>query len=368
MQDLGLILEDKLNLVLISILCISIIYVLYIINRDKTIKVLVANSNPKLPSMSISTVNNGINSISQSYIPSVHSSDPSIPNISSDNSSQLPILQSSSTTSSDIRSIIQNNIQATSDNINRVTSGFLGFIYPPKTPENGFVSGSAYGVGNYSILATDNSITKTQLLRLWSDDITLSPFVSSPLFNNPIQSGIINSEYKSLITINTGYIGYEVIITLPESLIITGILFNGPDYRYMPREFMVYGTQKNLLSNSALTGVSTDLVELLNNTTIVKNSLVVYPINNSKPINQIILRIKSIGAANDTTTNINTLQLYTLKLMGYPASMQKNNLQLKSYSSLVMKSPLKIIKQKIPKSDESNLHKALMTASLLFST
>ena len=383
LSGINLINKDKIHLVILSIFCILGIYFLFKLSTNQSKSISILNSNPKLPATGISKVNSGINSSvnSVSSIPSSINSSSSNNNNSSTNITnnsatlasinnppvqQEPVLQSSADVSADIRNIIQNSLQATPDNISKITSGFLGFVYPPKSPVGGFVSGAAYGVGNYVIDATDSGISTLQLLRLWSDDVTLAPFVSSPLFNNPLQSGIINSDYSSLITIDTNYVGYEILITLPQSLIISGILFNGPDYRYMPREFIVYGTQKNLLNNSVITGSPSDLVTLLNNTTGVQNSLVVYPINNTTPVNQVIIRIKSLGAANDTTSSINTLELYSLKLMAYPANMQKNN--LRSHSSLVMKSPLKIIKQRIPKANYSGLHKALMTASLLFNT
>ena len=359
--QLNLLDTEKIHLIIIYIFCISVIYLLFKLCNKQTQTQKVINSNPTLPATSISKVNTGINS---NKTGTTHS-DPTI-SIPNNPTSTTPILHTSIDTSADIRTIIQNSLQANPDNISKITSGFLGFVYPPRSPIGGFVSGAAYGIGNYSINVTDNGISTPQLLRLWSDDVTLSPFISSPIFNNPVQSGIISSDYKSLITINTGYVGYEILITLPHSLIITGILFNGPDYRYMPREFIVYGTSKNLLNNNIITGSQSDLVTLLDNTTGVQNSLVVYPINKSTPVNQILIRIKSLGAANDTTSSINTLELYSLKLMAYPANIQKNN--LKNHSSLVMKSPLKIIKQRIPKANYSGLHKALMTASLLFNT
>ena len=359
--QLNLLDTEKVHLIIISIFCISVIYLLFKLFNKQTQTQKVINSNPKLPATSISKVNTGINS----NITGTTHSDPTI-SVTNNPISTTPILHTSVDTSADIRTIIQNSLQATPYNISKLTSGFLGFVYPPRSLLGGFVSGAAYGIGNYNINATDTGISTPQLLRLWSDDVTLAPFISSPIFNNPVQSGIINSDYKSLITINTGYVGYEILITLPQSLIISGILFNGPDYRYMPREFIVYGTSKNLLNNNIITGSSSDLVTLLDNTTGVQNSLVVYPIHKTIPVNQILIRIKSLGAANDVTTSINTLELYSLKLMGYPADIQKNN--LRNYSSLVMKSPLKIIKQKVLKQNTSGLHKALMTASLLFNT
>jgi len=330
MEDRDLLPHEKIDLLFIFIAFFAVIIILlsyqfYNIKDD-----IMLGSNPKKP-VTVNDINsnsiisnNPIDVSNTGYVPSVHQIDPSI--ISTTDSSNEPILKVSPTTSSDIRSIIQNNSQANKDSINLVTKDFLGFIYPPRTPVANVVYGSAYGNGRYNINITDPGISNSDSIRLWSDDVTLKPFSSSHIFNNPMYTGVIDDNYKKLMVNKSDfYIGYEIIITLPEKLNITGILFNGPDYRSMPNEFVVYGKTENINC------ISTSMI--LINTQGIKNNLVVYPVNNKQLFNTIIISIKSINSSNDKTSSIDTLQLYTLKIMGYPNNIKKSNLKIKPYTA-----------------------------------
>ena len=329
MEDRALLSHEKLDLsfIFMAFFVVVIVLVIHAYNNFKDNKI--TGSKPSKPvtlsdPVNTNISNNPIDVSNTGYVPSVHQVDPSIPSTTttSDNS----ILKVNPSTSSDIRQIIDTNLQANNDTIKFITKDFKGFIYPPKTPVGGSVYGSAYGNGKYSISITDPNISNSSALRLWSDDVNLKPFTSSHIFNDSTRIGMINADYRNMMVNQmTFYVGYEINITFPHDLIVTGIVFNGPDYKFMPDNFIVNGTFKTM------GGYGSSMI--LYNTQGIKNNLVVYPVDERRSFNGITILINTIIASHDIMNTIDTLQLYSIKILGYPPNINKSSLTIKPYTA-----------------------------------